>query len=52
VVGVDVTEEGLAAWIIDPQSIKPGTIMPAYGGATDWGEDEVDAVVEYLLTLQ
>lgn len=52
VVGVDVTAEGLAAWISDPQSIKPGTIMPAYGGATDWTEDQLNAVVEYLLTLK
>lgn len=51
VVGIEVTADALSAWIHDPQSIKPGTIMPAYGGATDWGDEEVNAVVEYLLTL-
>jgi len=50
-VGVDVTKEGLTAWVTNPQSIKPGTIMPAKGGATNWGDQEVGSVVDYLLTL-
>lgn len=51
-VGVPVTEADLIAWINDPQSIKPGTTMPAKGGQTSWGDSEVQAVVEYLLSLK
>jgi mono/diheme cytochrome c family protein len=51
-VGVPVTVDGLTAWINNPQAIKPGTIMPPKGGATTWGDAEVSAVVQYLLSLK
>lgn len=50
-VGIPVTKEDLTKWVNDPQSIKPGTIMPAKGGATNWGDTEVSSVVDYLLSL-
>jgi cytochrome c oxidase subunit 2 len=37
----------LAAWIVDPQSIKPGAKMPA----SDLNADQVDALVAYLAGL-
>jgi mono/diheme cytochrome c family protein len=51
VVGIPVTQEDLVAWVNDPQAIKPGSPMPAKGGATNWGDTEVQSVVEYLLSL-
>lgn len=41
------TRGNLAAWIVDPQSIKPGNIMP---GITLSGED-LDALLDYLESL-
>lgn len=52
VVKVPVTQDDLAHWIIDPQSVKPGTSMPPKGGASNWGDTEVQSVVEYLLSLK
>ena len=40
--------EYLAAWIADPQSIKPGNRMPAQG----LRDDELQAVLAYLETLK
>ena len=42
------TEENLKSWIQDPQNMKPGCNMPAL----KLSNDEVDAVVAYLLTLK
>jgi cytochrome c oxidase subunit 2 len=39
--------ENLRRWVKDPQTIKPGCLMPAFG----LGEQQVDAIVDYLLTL-
>lgn len=51
-VGLDVNKESLTKWVNDPQSIKPGTIMPPKGGATNWTDAEVSSVVDYLLSLK
>jgi cytochrome c oxidase subunit 2 len=42
------TRGDLAAWIADPQGIKPGTTMPRVALSSD----ELNAVVSYLETLQ
>jgi cytochrome c oxidase subunit 2 len=42
------TPENLRRWIADPQKIKPGCLMPAFGLT----ERELDDVVRYLLTLR
>jgi mono/diheme cytochrome c family protein len=52
VVGVPVTLEDLTQWVNDPQSIKPGSAMPAKGGATNWGDEEVQSVVEFMLSQE
>jgi cytochrome c oxidase subunit 2 len=39
---------GLAAWIADPQTVKPGSTMPRVGLSAD----ELNAVTAYLETLQ
>jgi cytochrome c oxidase subunit II len=42
------TPENLRRWVADPQKIKPGCLMPAFGLT----ERELDDVVRYLLTLR
>jgi cytochrome c1 len=50
--------ENLIEWIRDPQSVKPGTLMPgtrtAGGGLPPTGltDQEVRAVAAYLLSLK
>ncbi len=52
------TEENVARWITDPQSLKPGAKMPgtdSEGGGmppTGLGEDEVRAITAYLRSLK
>jgi cytochrome c oxidase subunit 2 len=41
------TRDALAAWIVDPQSVKPGSFMPA----TALEPDELQALLDYLETL-
>ena len=41
------TRENLRKWIADPQSIKPGSLMPAFG----LSEQQLDEVVAYLESL-
>jgi cytochrome c oxidase subunit 2 len=41
------TPENLAAWIRDPQALKVGCLMPAFGLSTR----DQDLIVQYLLTL-
>lgn len=41
------TEKDLRRWIQDPQDIKPGCLMPAFG----LGTRDRDLIVDYLLTL-
>jgi cytochrome c oxidase subunit 2 len=40
--------EKLAQWILDPQSVKPGTTMPA----TELSSDELQGLVAYLRSLE
>jgi cytochrome c oxidase subunit 2 len=42
------TPENLRQWIKDPDSFKPGALMPAM----QLSDPEVDAVTAYLLTLK
>ena len=42
------TPENLRQWVHDPQTIKPGCLMPAFG----LDDRELDLVVDYLLTLK
>jgi cytochrome c oxidase subunit 2 len=46
---LDNTPENLAAWIADPQRIKPGVLMPGY---QDMPEADARALVEYLEGLK
>lgn len=47
----DLNEENLRAWIADAPSLKPGSLMPS--GIKDMGlsQEDVDAIVAYLMTL-
>lgn len=48
----DNTPENLAAWLRDPQAMKPGNYMPTLWSADDPNrEDEIEAIVAYLLSL-
>ena len=38
----------LAAWLIDPQAIKPGNLMPGF----DYDADELEALLAYLESLE
>jgi cytochrome c oxidase subunit 2 len=42
------TPEQLRAWVTNPQKIKPGCLMPAFGLT----KQELDSVMNYLLTLK
>ena len=45
----DPEETGrLAPWLRDPPAVKPGSFMPDY----DLSEDQIDALVAYLQTLE
>ena len=43
------TPENLRAWLVDPQRIKPGVLMPGY---PDLPEEDLRALVDYLEGLQ
>jgi cytochrome c oxidase subunit 2 len=45
---VENNSENLRRWVADPQQIKPGCLMPAFGLA----DRERDDIVHYLLTLR
>jgi cytochrome c oxidase subunit 2 len=45
---VENTPENLRRWVTDPQQVKPGCLMPAFG----LGDREWDDLVRYLLTLR
>jgi cytochrome c oxidase subunit II len=45
---VENTPENLRRWVADPQQVKPGCLMPAFG----LGDREWDDLVRYLLTLR
>jgi cytochrome c oxidase subunit 2 len=40
--------DNLRAWVSDPQKIKPGCLMPAFG----LSDRDVDDIVRYLRTLE
>ncbi|MFO0808219.1 MAG: cytochrome c oxidase subunit II [Gemmataceae bacterium] len=42
------TRETLRQWVADPQKVKPGCLMPAFG----LSDRELDLVVDYLATLK
>ena len=42
------TRGNLAGWIVDPQSIKPGTLMPS----NNLSPDDLQALLSYLETLR
>ena len=42
------TRENLREWIADPQKVKPGALMPAFG----LSKDDLDLIVDYLATLR
>ena len=42
------TRDNLAAWVTDPQDIKPGSAMPP----TELTSDELDALLDYLEQLE
>ena len=42
------TPDNLRRWVADPQQIKPGCLMPAFG----LGDRERDDIVRYLETLR
>jgi cytochrome c oxidase subunit 2 len=44
---IENTPENLRQWVKDPQSIKPGCLMPAFG----LDDRQLDLIVEYLLAL-
>lgn len=50
-VGIEVNAEALNAWLQDPQSIKPGTAMPA-APSLGLDDEQIDQIVEYLLGLE
>ncbi|PWA13378.1 cytochrome c oxidase subunit II [Pueribacillus theae] len=43
---LDVTDENIADWIKDPQSLKPANSMPGFGN--DLSDDEINSLVAYL----
>jgi cytochrome c oxidase subunit II len=45
---IENTRENLAHWVRDPQSIKPGCLMPAFG----LGDREGELIERYLMTLR
>jgi cytochrome c oxidase subunit 2 len=45
---VENTPENLRRWVADPQRIKPGCLMPAFG----LRDQETEEIVRYLLTLR
>jgi cytochrome c oxidase subunit 2 len=44
----DLKDSKLRAWVVDPQKIKPGCLMPAFG----LSDRDRDNIVRYLLTLR
>lgn len=47
---VEKTDENIAQWIKNPQSLKPGNTMPAFEGKLD--DQQVASLVEYLNGLK
>lgn len=45
---IDNTRANLRRWIVDPQKIKPGCLMPAF----QLNDRDVDGILDYLATLR
>jgi cytochrome c oxidase subunit 2 len=45
---IETSETNLRQWVKDPQTIKRGCLMPAFG----LSQTRADAIVDYLLTLR
>jgi len=45
---IENTPENLRQWVHDPQTVKPGCLMPAFG----LDDSQLDLIVDYLSTLQ
>ena len=45
-----MTEDNIEKWILDPQSVKPASLMPGYEGVLS--DEEIDQVAKYLLQLK
>ena len=45
---IENTHDELARWVRDPQAIKPGCLMPAFG----LSDHDQDLIVRYLMTLR
>lgn len=45
---IENTPENLRQWVHDPQTVKPGCLMPAFG----LDDRQLDLIVEYLSTLK
>jgi cytochrome c oxidase subunit 2 len=45
---IENTPENLKQWVHDPQAVKPGCLMPAFG----LDDRQLDLIVKYLSTLQ
>ena len=54
----DLSVENLRAWITNPEKLKPGNwmydkaIMYQDGGDANLSDDDIDAVIEYLMNLR
>ncbi len=46
---IELERGNLRKWIADPQLIKPGALMPAFG---DLGGQNLDSITDYLMTLK
>ena len=54
---IELSETTLSAWLHDPAEIKPGNYMSEkavlyQGGSVSLDEDEIDALIGYLLDLR
>ena len=54
---MELSETTLSAWLHDPAEIKPGNYMSEkavlyQGGSVSLDEDEIDALIGYLLDLR
>ena len=46
---IDNTPANLKSWVVDPQAIKPGVLMPAFQSLSS---ADLDALVAYLESLK
>ncbi len=48
---LETNEQNLRTWVADAPSVKPGSIMPSGIGEMGLTQDDVNAIVAYLMTL-